>query len=231
MKEVLLVTLYSYLIGTINPSYLIGKMRGFDIRKTGSGNAGASNAIITMGKKTGMICMLTDILKAVFVIRSTMYMFPEKVALWCVSASASILGHMFPVTMRFKGGKGLACLGGTALALTPKLFPLLLGIAILTAYLTDYICTVPISMSIAYPLIYGWITQDYRVIFILGVASVAMLVRHVENLRRIHMGMEARFSYLWNKEAETERLRAAAERNDLVEVANQASEFDMKHTD
>lgn len=230
MKEVVLVALYAYMIGTINPSYLLARARGFDIRNSGSGNAGGSNALITMGKKTGVFCMLADILKAALVIRATMYMFPEKIMLWCVSASACTLGHMFPFYLQFHGGKGLACLGGTALALTPKLFPLLLAIAVVMAYITDYVVSVPITMCIVYPLTYAYITQDYRVILILGVASIAMLRRHVENIKRIKNGTEARFSYLWNKEAETQRLRAA--RAEMFEANGQEyEEFDMEHID
>lgn len=209
MKDVILVMLFSYLIGEINPSYLIAKARGFDIREAGSQNAGGSNAVITMGKKVGVFCMLADILKTTFVIRSTMHMFPHRVLLWCVSAVTCTLGHMFPFYMQFRGGKGLACLGGTALALTPKLFPLLLAVAVVMAYIADYICIVPITMSIAYPILYASMQQDFRIFLIMAVMTVVMLLRHRENLKRIRLGTEARFSYLWNKEAETQRLKEA----------------------
>ena len=106
-----------YLIGCISLSYLIGKLKGFDIREHGSGNAGASNVIITVGKKAGAFVAIFDIFKAWFAVKVTGILFPGIFLLGSVTAVAVILGHIFPFYMGFKGGKGFASLGGSILAL------------------------------------------------------------------------------------------------------------------
>ena len=96
-----------YLIGTINPSYIIAKLCGFDIREKGSKNAGASNALILFGKITGIGCALFDIAKATLIVWLCETLFPELAYSFAVTGVACILGHVFPFYMKFKGGKGL----------------------------------------------------------------------------------------------------------------------------
>ena len=111
----LLCVLISYLIGTVNPAYLFGKRKGVDIKNEGSKNAGASNAVILLGKAIGIICALLDIGKACFAIHFCRRLFPTLANVFAISGTACILGHIFPFYMKFKGGKGLACLGGVVL--------------------------------------------------------------------------------------------------------------------
>ena len=110
MKYVLCI-LIGYLMGSINPSYIIARLRGFDIREKGSQNAGASNALILFGKVIGIGCALFDIAKAAFAIWLCETLFPEFAYSYAVTGVACIVGHSFPFYMKFKGGKGLACLG------------------------------------------------------------------------------------------------------------------------
>ena len=118
----LMCALIGYFIGNINPSYIIAKVNGFDIRSRGSGNAGASNAIITMGKKVGAFSAVFDILKAVFAAGIAANLFPHIRFAKILSGSACIIGHIYPVLMGFHGGKGLACLGGMILSFNPAVF-------------------------------------------------------------------------------------------------------------
>lgn len=198
--------LIGYAVGTVNPSYIIGKLKGFDIRKAGSGNAGGSNALITMGKFIGVICMLFDIFKAYVVVRLLTGMFGETRAVYAVTSTACILGHMFPFYMKFRGGKGLACLGGSILAYSPRLFFIYLGVELVLALLLDYICVVPITASIAFPITYAIIESYVIGWLILLPVTVAMLFKHMENLKRISQGTELHFSYLWKKNEEKERI-------------------------
>jgi len=199
--------LIGYLIGTINPSYLIAKKRGFDIRTKGSGNAGASNVLILFGKLLGVICALLDIVKAYLAILLADSLFPEFRYAYAVTGAACVLGHVFPFYMRFKGGKGLACLGGIVLYFNWKVFLTMLAVAIAIALLTDYICFVPITASIAFPFVYGFMEKDLWGPGILSVVTVVMLIKHIENLQRIKSGTEMRLSYLWKPDAEIERLK------------------------
>ena len=207
MKYVFCV-LIGYAIGCINPSYLIGKLRGFDVRMRGSGNAGASNAVITMGQGTGIFCALLDMAKAFFAVVLSRVLFEAAPLTAEIIGSACILGHIFPFYMRFRGGKGLACLGGMILAFDWRVFLILLALAIIAVLVIDYICVVPISAAILYPLIYGAMTKKWLGAFVFCVASAAILLRHAENIRRIRAGTELRFSYLWNKDTEIKRVEA-----------------------
>ena len=215
----LLCALGCYLIGTINPSYLIAKLKGFDIRKSGSGNAGGSNAVITMGGKIGTLCMLLDILKAYLVVTFAVKLFPELYYMRSVSSVTVILGHMFPFYMKFKGGKGLACLGGSVLAYDSMLVVILLTLAICLAFISDYICFVPLTVSIIYPLLYCFMEVRAEVPIaeaaasgaILYIAAIFIWNKHFENLERIKNGTEAHLSYLWKKDKELQRIQEAVD--------------------
>ncbi len=203
-----LCALVGYLVGNINPSYLIGKLRGFDIRKRGSGNAGASNAVILLGKSLGILIALFDIFKAFFIIKIMGWIFPGLYLGKEVTALTVVLGHIFPVLMHFRGGKGLSCLGGVVLEYSPIVFFCMLGCAIPILLATQYICSVPLSASLAFPIIYGVRGGGWLGILLMALIGLAIIYKHLENLSRIAHGTEARISYLWNKEAELERLAA-----------------------
>lgn len=203
---VLLIMLISYIVGSLNLSYFLSKLRGYDIRQHGSGNAGASNVVIMMGKKMGLIVALVDIFKAFLVCTLAMKVFPDTIYIGPLAGTCAMLGHIFPFYMNFKGGKGLASLGGTILALDPKMFVVLLTIAIVLAVVTNYICVVPMSISIVFAVIYGYTRRSLVSFLILMVAAVVINYRHIENIRRIKAGTEARFSLLWDRKSEAERL-------------------------
>lgn len=228
--KILLCILFGYLIGGINPSYIIGRLRGFDIRKRGSGNAGASNAVIVMGKAIGVSTAIFDILKATaaYWLATLIPIFSDLTFAAEIAGVACILGHMFPVYMKFRGGKGLACLGGVLLAMDWRFFLAILATEILLCILVNYICIVPITASIVTPIAYGlfgsqgvahWFIKaenGWAGAAILSIATVAMLCRHIQNIRRIARGTEMHFNYLWINEeakiAERERIERNAER-------------------
>ena len=199
MKYVLCI-LIGYLIGAINASYIIGKIRGIDIRQKGSKNAGASNALILFGKVLGIGCALFDIAKATFAIWLCGKLFPELTYSFAVTGVACILGHVFPFYMDFKGGKGLACLGGMILAFDCRVFLIMLAAEIIVAIVTDYICFVPLTASAVFPIVYGIMRQDARGALIISLILPLMIYKHKENLKRIKQKTEMPFSFLWNKD-------------------------------
>ena len=203
----LLCALAGYLTGNLNPSYLIGRLHGCDIRKCGSGNAGASNALILFGKLRGFLCALFDIFKAVVVIRVMCGLFSETNYVFSITAVSCVLGHIFPFYLKFKGGKGLACLGGTILAYDWRVFLILLGVELLIVSIVKYICFVPMSASLIFAVTYGIMEKDvFGLLLFLGMAAVICL-KHVQNIKRILAGKELRLSYLWNRSKEAERLK------------------------
>ena len=205
--QILLCSLTGYLIGNINPSYIISRLRGFDIRERGSGNAGASNAIMTMGKKVGAVSALFDIFKAFFASVLAAQLFPQLKFAKILSGCSCIIGHIFPVFMNFHGGKGLASLAGTILAFDPELFISLLILEIIIGFSLDYICVVPITGSALFMAYYAFITGDATGTLLLALTAVIILFKHIENLRRIQNGTEAHLSFLWHKDQELERIK------------------------
>jgi len=210
MKYVLCI-LIGYLIGAINPSYIIAKLRGFDIREKGSKNAGASNALILFGKVLGIGCALFDIAKAAFAIWLCGKLFPELTYSFAVTGVACILGHVFPFYMNFKGGKGLACLGGMILSFDWRVFLIMLAAEIIVAIVTDYICFVPLTASAVFPIVYGIMRQDARGALIISLILPLMIYKHKENLKRIKQKTEMPFSFLWKKEKALEKTNITKE--------------------
>ncbi len=204
--EILFCILIGYAIGIINPSYIIGKIKGLDIRKQGSKNAGASNALILFGKTVGILCALFDIAKASIAILIASKIFPFFEYAFAVTGTACIIGHMFPVYMKFRGGKGLACLGGMVLAFDWRVFLIMLAAEIVIVLVTDYICFVPMSASVAFPIIFGIMRQDLISALIMCIMTVAILAKHVNNIIKISQGKEMHFSFLWNKDKEMQRM-------------------------
>ncbi|MBO7387494.1 MAG: glycerol-3-phosphate acyltransferase [Lachnospiraceae bacterium] len=207
MTWVLACGVIGYLVGTINPSYFIAKIKGFDIRGRGSGNAGGSNALITMGNKIGAICMILDILKSYLVVTAIMYFLPGNKHAAIVAGVMCIIGHMFPFYMGFKCGKGFACLGGLILAYSSKLFVIMLAAVFILVLVTDYICVGHMAASVAFAIIYGIYENDVMGFAILMVGAGLIIYKHIENIKRIREGREVHFSFLWRKDEETQRVQ------------------------
>lgn len=205
--EYVICMLAGYLIGGINPAYLFAKLKVFDIRKKGSGNAGASNAALTMGKKWGIISGALDILKAVLCFKLAELAFREKVFIGIVAGVSCIFGHIFPVYMKFRGGKGLACLGGTVLAYSWKLFLILLAVEIVIVLVSDYICFVSISAPFLFSAAFGILEQNILGALLLLLPAIVMLYKHIPNLKRIREGKEVHFSFLWKGKKELDRVQ------------------------
>lgn len=195
-----------YLLGTVNPSYMIGKLRGVDIRRHGSGNAGATNATLIMGKAVGLFCALFDIFKAFAAYRLARKLFPLLAFSGALAGACCVLGHIFPAWMGFAGGKGLACLGGMILGHSWKLFLALLLAEVLLTLATGYICVMALTVCVLFPVIYGLTTHDLTGALILAALIPVVYYKHLPNLKRIAEGREARISWLWNAEKEEKRL-------------------------
>lgn len=211
--DYIICILIGYFLCCINPSYIIGKLRGVNLKKSGSGNAGASNALIHFGKIIGVACALFDIMKAFAAVKICEAMFPTTDYIYAVTSVAAILGHIFPFYLKFKGGKGLACLGGIILAFDWRYFLMILAVEIIFVIIVNYICFVPMTASIVFPISYAIIRHDVVGALILLIPAVIIFIKHTENIKRIYNGTEIRISFLWNKDKEFERIKANQSRN------------------
>ena len=195
-----------YTIGNFNPSYLIGKMKGYDVRESGTGNAGASNTFMLAGKMYGVIAALTDIFKAAAAGWISKALFPQFHHAGLIGSTAAQLGHMFPALLGFRGGKGFACMGGVVLAYDPKMLLKLFGVAIAIGFGTGYIALATLSMSIIWPITYWISTGDGVGTAILLFPAIPIFIRHIPNLQRIARGEEARMNVIWSGRKELDRI-------------------------
>lgn len=195
-----------YFIGCINPAFIIGRIKGYDVRSSGSKNAGASNTVIMAGKLAGVLVALLDIFKAALSWRLCQALFPQFALAGILGGVACILGHMFPVFLHFHGGKGLACIGGVVLAYDPVTFLIMLAITCVIGFATNYIAIATVSSAAIWPVYYGVTTGFWAGAAVLAVPFVPILLRHMTNFRRIRAGEELRLNFLWKKDSELERI-------------------------
>ena len=184
-----LIVLLAYLLGTSNLAYFIARRRGINILQTGTNNPGASNAMMLMGWKMGILVGLHDIGKAFLAAFLAGLLFPELPLSREVAGAACVLGHMFPFYLNFRGGKGFASTLGMIAALNWR-FVLLLGVAIIVVVLiTDYIVTGTVLTVLSYP-IYCLATHQLIAAAILACIALIILFKHRGNFVRIWKGTE-----------------------------------------
>jgi len=143
-------------MGNLMTSYLIAKwVKGYDIRNHGTGNAGGSNAFLLMGWKNGFIVGIIDILKAfiaVYIIRLLYPNHAELPLLMIIAGSMAVIGHIFPLFMGFKGGKGMACFLGMCMGIDGMIGLYAILILVLLTILTDYVAVGSIIAYITFPI-------------------------------------------------------------------------------
>lgn len=185
-----------YVIGGLHPAYLFGRLRGIDIREHGSKNSGASNAMLTMGWRIGVLVGLLDILKGFVPVLVTMVLirkFEVTDSLYLapvIIGVATVVGHVYSYLMHFRGGKGFATFFGMAVALCPPFF-VCMGLAIIIiTWLSDYIVIATITSVVSFPIITYFMTHSWLTVVILLVASGLIFWKHIPNLKRIARGTE-----------------------------------------
>lgn len=187
-----LIGLVSYLIGSINFSIVITKLRkGIDIRDVNSHNPGASNITLTLGLKWGIVVFFLDVLKGfipVFIVR---LVFPDNDILWFVAGFFALIGHVFPLYYGFKGGKGTSTYMGVVFGAFPLLGLILFVVLIGATVISDYIVVGTVFLLLP-PPIYMIITGDFHWISIVLLSTfvVINLVKHSNNFIALAQGNE-----------------------------------------
>ena len=192
------VGVIAYLIGSINSSILISRaVMGKDIRESGSGNAGATNMLRTMGKKYSIITLVIDILKGVVALLLAMLAikFGAYDASMYVAGVAVVLGHNFPVFFGFKGGKGVATSLGVILLLDWKIGLITLVIAILIMAISKYVSLGSIMAAVAFmilQIVVMFVTDSFDVTRLICVLILGglLIIRHRANIARLRNGTE-----------------------------------------
>lgn len=188
--NVLFSLIIGYLFGSISPSAFISKMKNKNLREHGTGNLGATNTTVVFGKGYGAFVMFFDIAKSFVAYQLVGLLFPMLSLAGLLASGASIVGHIFPFYMKFKGGKGLAAFGGLILAVDPMLFLILLTVAFFAAVIFNCTVAIPISASILFPILHGIRYNDIVAIMILTAISILIVIVHIPNIYRAKRGEE-----------------------------------------
>ena len=206
LLKILCCCVIGYFLGNFSPSYLFGRKKGYGVRKDGSGNAGATNTFILLGASAFFLTAVLDILKAFAAYQLCRVLFPDLSFAGPLGGVMCIMGHIFPVLLGFRGGKGMASLGGVVLAWSWKWFLILLCMAILIAFATRYVCVVAPAMSVIFPACHLFTARLPGVSLLLLLPAIPIFFKHWDNFVRIREGTEMRTSFIWNKEAELKRI-------------------------
>ena len=192
MTKILLyiaILLLAYLMGCSNMALYLSKYKGVDLRAAGSGNLGASNAMVLMGWGPGVIVAVHDIGKALLAVVLARHFGQGLPFIAAAAGVACVLGHMFPFFLRFRGGKGFASYLGMTLALNWKFALLVMVIVALVTLISDYIVVGTVTSVILVPA-YMAFTHGLYFSAILCIATAAILIKHRENYVRIYRGTE-----------------------------------------
>lgn len=192
--ELILTLIIAYLIGAIPCGVVLVKLvGGGDVRDSGSGNIGATNVHRVAGRKLGVITLIGDLLKGALPVIYAIFMLEmpnEQVAMVAV---ATFLGHLYPIYIGFKGGKGVATACGIYLTLAPLTAAIGLTIFALVLWRSRYVSLASICAAISILLINYGIERDIPLLLASLFLSGMVVFRHRENIKRLRAGTESKF--------------------------------------
>jgi glycerol-3-phosphate acyltransferase PlsY len=182
------VAVGAYVLGTFPSAIIVAKANGIDITAQGSGNPGASNVARTLGWKRGTFVYVLDALKGVAAVVIGRLVAGDAGGYWC--AAAAIVGHIFPVTRRFRGGKGVATGSGAITVLQPVLSAVLFAVWMVLSKTTKKASIASIVVTVGVPIGMAIIGVPAWEIFAMVGLSLLVVARHLPNLRRLRSGTE-----------------------------------------
>ena len=200
-----IVTVTSYLLGSVPAGFLAGRIAGVDIRRLGSGNVGATNVLRVLGKRFGYPVFLVDFGKGFAAVELALLLsrrsggdasFVDSCA--AIAAIFAVVGHTFPVWLRFKGGKGVATSIGVLFGLAPIPALIVCGVWLLTFEISRYVSLASIVAALAFPATVAMMSffqpRHSPVLFYISLCLAGLVIaRHRANLVRLSHGTEPRF--------------------------------------
>jgi glycerol-3-phosphate acyltransferase PlsY len=190
MEEIVAIGL-AYLVGSIPFAFLLARRRGIDLRNVGSGNVGAANVLRTSGMWAGILAMVLDAMKGALAVIVAQRLAPGP-ATPMAAGLASVVGHIYPVWLRFRGGKGVATAAGVFGVMTPGALAIACAVFLLAVSITRFISVG--SIAAALTLVVVTAVTDVPVVISLGAAIAAAIIlhRHRANVARLFAGTERR---------------------------------------
>jgi len=188
--------LASYVLGSIPFALMVARAKGIDLRAHGSGNLGATNAIRVLGPGLGVPVLLADIAKGLVSVTVFPVLFgatSESTPLLC--GAAAILGHIYSVFLRFRGGKGVAAAAGAFLGLAPAALGIALAVFVIVLLVSRIVSLASLIAALVLPFAL-WGTGAPRTLLVAGAAlTLLVVIRHRTNLGRLRSGTESRISF------------------------------------
>ncbi|HEX7231577.1 MAG TPA: glycerol-3-phosphate 1-O-acyltransferase PlsY [Candidatus Binatia bacterium] len=188
-----LLVICSYLLGSVPSGLIIGKLSGLDVRKAGSGNIGATNVARLLGKKVGFLTLVADTAKGLVpVLLAQQIGLSDPIS--ALVGIAAFLGHVYPIFLKFKGGKGVATGFGVLLGLAPLATIILLVIFAALAFITRIVSLSSMVSAVAAPLVLWLFHYSPTYITMAALIAIIIVFRHYANIQRLLNGTEPRFS-------------------------------------
>lgn len=192
----------AYLLGSLPTGYLVGRLRGVDLRRFGSGNIGATNALRVLGRGPGSFVLLVDALKGFLACTVLPHLLRDALPAAATITPASllpvlggafaVLGHNFTCWLRFKGGKGVATSAGVLAGLVPTAFAVVLGVFLATLALSRIVSLASLAAATALPIVTSLTAHDPILISLTLVLAILVFWRHRTNIARLRAGTEPR---------------------------------------
>lgn len=186
------LTIFAYLLGSIPSGYVVGTLAGVDVRKAGSGNIGATNVARTLGKRLGVLTLLADTAKGYLPVLIALWLELTPLAVSLVAIGA-FFGHLYPLFLRFRGGKGVATAFGALLAIAPGATLILVGAFGVVILSSRRISLGSITAALAAPFALWSVSAAAPFIAMSVVLGAMVIVRHRDNIKRLLAGTEPRF--------------------------------------
>jgi glycerol-3-phosphate acyltransferase PlsY len=185
----MLPILLGYLAGSVPFAFLLARGAGIDVRIAGSGNVGAANVLRTTGAWRGFAVMALDVAKGA---AAVLLVSPAAggVSLAALAGAAAVVGHIYPIWLRFHGGKGVAVAAGVFSVLSPIATAVAAGLFLLTVWITRYVSLGSIAATLALPPVAWWAGAPRAVVAAAAGTGALILFRHRANVRRLRSGTE-----------------------------------------
>jgi glycerol-3-phosphate acyltransferase PlsY len=198
--NIIICILIGYLFGCFSTGFFIGKIKKIDIRQYGSKSSGTTNALRTMGMKAGILTLLGDMIKsiiAVVLVRFIFFSDLEYVKLLSLYTGLGVvIGHNYPVWLKFKGGKGIAATAGAMVSFDPWIIPFALPIFVLSVAITRYVSIGSLLVAITFPI---WVAVrapgEIHMLLVALVYTILAVIKHSSNIKRLFTGTENKLGH------------------------------------
>ena len=182
--EVFISLILGYAIGCLNSAAWVGKRNHITLKEEGTGNLGATNTTMVLGRKAGAFVLVFDVAKSFLAARLARWLLPQLAVSGMLASIGVILGHCFPITMHFSGGKGLAAFGGMMLAYNPVVFVIVVLSGIGIMVLLDIGVAAPLLGTVMFPALTFLFSHDVPSTVCAVIASVIILYTHLDNVNK-----------------------------------------------